>query len=114
VFHSAIEEDNGVPPLTNKSPPGGSSFCVDVNRAMHSPRVVCVRPIGSVTINAAGSSNWVVLPSSEEGEFVNGEWHKGRTLGGDDTGQGNSVSPREEGLAILRVTLYQYKQRTVH
>jgi hypothetical protein len=45
----------------------------------------------------------------EEGEFLNGEWHKGRTLGGDDTGQGNSVSLRVEGPAILRVTLYQYK-----
>ncbi|MGB9075953.1 MAG: hypothetical protein WCC26_03865 [Terracidiphilus sp.] len=27
----AIEKDNYVPPLTNKSPPGGSSLCVEVN-----------------------------------------------------------------------------------
>lgn len=45
----------------------------------------------------------------EEGEFVNGEWRKGRTLGGDDTGQGNSVSLRVEGPSVLRVSLYQYK-----
>lgn len=45
----------------------------------------------------------------EEGEFVNGVWQKGRTLAGDDTGQGNSVSLRDVNPGILRVSLYQYK-----
>jgi hypothetical protein len=36
ALHLVGEEDNDVPPLTNKSPPGGSSFCVDVNRPNHS------------------------------------------------------------------------------
>jgi Beta-galactosidase len=49
------------------------------------------------------------LGTVEEGEFVNGEWHKGRTLGGDDTGQGNSISLRDAGPPILRVSLYLYK-----
>lgn len=49
------------------------------------------------------------LGTVEEGEFVNGVWRKGRTLGGDDTGQGNSVSLRDVSPGILRVSLYQYK-----
>ena len=49
------------------------------------------------------------LGTVEEGEFVNGVWHKGRTLGGDDTGQGNSVSLRDVSPGILWVSLYQYK-----
>jgi hypothetical protein len=32
------------------------------------------------------------LATVEEGRFVNGQWVRGRTLGGDDTGQGNSIS----------------------
>jgi len=32
MLHFGIEKDNDIPPLTNKSPPGGSSFCVDVNK----------------------------------------------------------------------------------
>jgi hypothetical protein len=49
------------------------------------------------------------LARVEEGEFVHGEWHKGRTLAGDDTGQGGSVSLHDSGLGILHVKLYQYR-----
>jgi hypothetical protein len=51
----------------------------------------------------------VGLATVEEGRFVDGRWVRGRTLAGDDTGQGNSISldaGREPG--ILRVTLYRY------
>jgi Domain of unknown function (DUF5597)/Beta-galactosidase len=50
------------------------------------------------------------LATVEEGRFVDGEWIRGRTLAGDDTGQGNSISlaaDREQG--ILHVTLYRYR-----
>lgn len=50
------------------------------------------------------------LATVEEGRFVDGQWARGRTLAGDDTGQGNSVSldaGRDHG--ILRVTLYRYR-----
>lgn len=63
----------------------------------------------TITFAVPSGDMRVGLGTVEEGEFVNGEWHKGRTLGGDDTGQGNSISLREEGPVILRVTLYPYK-----
>ena len=50
------------------------------------------------------------LATVEEGRFVDGQWLRGRTLAGDDTGQGNSISldaGREPG--ILHVTLYRYR-----
>jgi len=50
------------------------------------------------------------LATVEEGRFVDGQWVRGRTLAGDDTGQGNSISldaVRHPG--ILRVTLYRYR-----
>jgi len=50
------------------------------------------------------------LATVEEGRFVDGKWARGRTLAGDDTGQGNRISldaAREPG--ILRVTLYRYR-----
>ena len=50
------------------------------------------------------------LATVEEGRFVDGQWVRGRTLAGDDTGQGNSISldaGRHPG--ILRVTLYRYR-----
>jgi hypothetical protein len=46
------------------------------------------------------------LATVEEGKFVDGHWVRGRVLAGDDTGQGNSVSLRDN---MLRVTLYRYK-----
>lgn len=50
------------------------------------------------------------LATVEEGRFVNGRWERGRTLAGDDTGQGNNVSLRGvRGYEILRVTLYRYR-----
>jgi len=48
----------------------------------------------------------VGLATVEEGRFVGGRWIRGRTLAGDDTGQGNSVSLRG---GIIRVTLYRYR-----
>lgn len=50
------------------------------------------------------------LATVEEGRFVDGQWVRGRTLAGDDTGQGNSIS-LDAGRApgILRVTLYRYR-----
>lgn len=50
----------------------------------------------------------VGLATVEEGRFVDGRWVRGRTLAGDDTGQGNSVSLRDS-LGILRVTVYRYR-----
>jgi len=50
------------------------------------------------------------LATVEEGRFADGKWARGRTLAGDDTGQGNRISldaAREPG--ILRVTLYRYR-----
>ena len=50
------------------------------------------------------------LATVEEGRFVDEKWVRGRTLAGDDTGQGNSIS-LDAGRApgILRVTLYRYR-----
>jgi hypothetical protein len=48
----------------------------------------------------------VGLATVEEGRFVNGRWVRGRTLAGDDTGQGTVVSLR---TGILRVTVYRYR-----
>ena len=48
----------------------------------------------------------VGLATVEEGRFVDSKWVRGRTLAGDDTGQGNNISLRGE---ILRVTLYRYR-----
>ena len=49
------------------------------------------------------------LAMVEEGEFVNGTWQPGRTLTGDDTGQGNNISLRSIDSGILRVSLYRYR-----
>ncbi|MGP8243417.1 MAG: DUF5597 domain-containing protein [Bryobacteraceae bacterium] len=50
------------------------------------------------------------LATVEEGRFSDGRWVPGRTLAGDDTGQGNNVSLRgDRGPGILRVTLYRYR-----
>jgi hypothetical protein len=52
----------------------------------------------------------VGLATVEEGQFVEGRWVRGRTLAGDDTGQGNNISLRgDRGPGILRVTLYRYR-----
>ena len=52
----------------------------------------------------------VGLATVEEGQFVDGRWVRGRTLAGDDTGQGNSISLRGgDGPVILRVTVYRYR-----
>ncbi|HEV3197928.1 MAG TPA: DUF5597 domain-containing protein [Bryobacteraceae bacterium] len=52
----------------------------------------------------------VGLATVEEGRFVDGRWARGRTLAGDDTGQGNNLSLRgDRGPGILRVTLYRYR-----
>jgi hypothetical protein len=52
----------------------------------------------------------VGLATVEEGRFVDGRWIRGRTLAGDDTGQGNSVSlPAGQGAGVLRVTVYRYR-----
>jgi hypothetical protein len=49
----------------------------------------------------------VGLATVEEGRFENGRWVRGRTLAGDDTGQGNNISL--DAARILRVTLYRYR-----
>jgi beta-galactosidase GanA len=52
----------------------------------------------------------VGLATVEEGRFLEGRWVRGRTLAGDDTGQGNNLSLRgNRGPGILRVTLYRYR-----
>jgi beta-galactosidase GanA len=53
----------------------------------------------------------VGLGTVQEGRFVNGKWVFSRQLGGDDTGQGTSLTLRgsERGPGILRVTLYRYE-----
>lgn len=52
----------------------------------------------------------VGLATVEEGRFVEGKWVRGRTLAGDDTGQGNNVTLRGgPGPGILRVTVYRYR-----
>jgi hypothetical protein len=52
----------------------------------------------------------VGLATVEEGRSADGRWVPGRTLAGDDTGQGNNVSLRGvRGPGILRVTLYRYR-----
>jgi hypothetical protein len=48
----------------------------------------------------------VGLATVEEGRFVDGRWMRGRTLAGDDTGQGNNIALRG---GILRVTVYRYR-----
>jgi hypothetical protein len=50
------------------------------------------------------------LATVQEGHFANSQWVPGRTLAGDDTGQGQNVSLRGgRGDSILRVTLYRYR-----
>jgi len=49
----------------------------------------------------------VGLATVEEGRFESGRWVRGRTLAGDDTGQGNNISL--DAAPILRVTLYRYR-----
>jgi hypothetical protein len=49
----------------------------------------------------------VGLATVEEGRFVDGQWVRGRTLAGDDTGQGNNLSLRAP--RILHVTVYRYQ-----
>ena len=52
----------------------------------------------------------VGLATVEEGRFVDGRWVRGRTLAGDDTGQGNNITLRGgPGAGILRVTVYRYR-----
>ncbi len=52
----------------------------------------------------------VGLATVEEGRFVDGGWVRGRTLAGDDTGQGNRLSLRASaGPGILHVTVYRYR-----
>jgi hypothetical protein len=52
----------------------------------------------------------VGLATVEAGRFVDGHWLRGRTLAGDDTGQGNNISLDEgRGLGLLRVTVYRYR-----
>jgi beta-galactosidase GanA len=52
----------------------------------------------------------VGLGTVEEGQFADGRWLPGRTLGGDETNQGNSISLRGgRGPEILRVTVYRYR-----
>jgi hypothetical protein len=52
----------------------------------------------------------VGLGTVEEGHFVNGRWVAGRTLAGDDTGQGNNISLRGGRVDnILHVILYRYR-----
>lgn len=61
------------------------------------------------SLNTAGPAR-AGLATVEEGHFVEGRWIRGRTLAGDDTGQGNNISLRREGgPRILRVTLYRYR-----
>src|SRR5208283_1785513 len=51
----------------------------------------------------------VGLATVEEGRFIDGRWVRGRTLAGDDTAQGNSVSLRGIATGVLRVTVYRYR-----
>jgi hypothetical protein len=65
----------------------------------------------TVTLSADSPGPPIVgLATVEEGRFVEGQWVHGRTLAGDDTGQGDSLSLRgDRGPGILRVTLYRYR-----
>lgn len=64
----------------------------------------------TITFSAPANPGMQVgLATVEEGQFVDGVWQKGRTLAGDDTGQGNSISLRANGQSILRVTVYRYR-----
>ena len=52
----------------------------------------------------------VGLATVEEGRFVDSQWLRGRSLAGDDTGQGNNITLRGgPNAAILRVTVYRYR-----
>ncbi|HKV42935.1 MAG TPA: DUF5597 domain-containing protein [Blastocatellia bacterium] len=52
----------------------------------------------------------VGLATVEEGRFSDGRWLPGRTLAGDDTGQGNNISlSGDRPYPILHVTLYRYR-----
>lgn len=64
----------------------------------------------SITFSSPGDPSSIVgLATVEEGKFVDGKWKPGRTLAGDDTGQGNNISLRNTAAGILRVTVYKYK-----
>ncbi len=59
----------------------------------------------TLTPNTPGPQ-MVGLATVEEGRFIDGRWMRGRTLAGDDTGQGNNITLRG---GILRVTIYRYR-----
>lgn len=64
----------------------------------------------SVTFSSVTAPSSIVgLGTVEEGRFVDGKWKAGRSLAGDDTGQGNNVSLRSTAGGILRVTVYKYQ-----
>jgi hypothetical protein len=60
----------------------------------------------SFTANTPGPPI-VGLGDVQEGKFVDGKWVVVRQLAGDDTGQGELLTLRPNGL--MRVTVYRYE-----
>jgi beta-galactosidase GanA len=88
------------------SPPHGIFFAVGPNEFIMAGRGL------SVKFRPETSGPAIVgLGTVQEGRFANGKWIFSRQLGGDDTGQGTSLTLRgnERGPGILRVTLYRYE-----
>lgn len=57
-----------------------------------------------------GSGDPIVgIDRIEEGQFVNGEWHRRRVLNGDENHQGRQVQLPPGEMSILRFSLYRYR-----
>jgi beta-galactosidase GanA len=64
----------------------------------------------TVIFEAATPDNRTVgLLSVEEGKYVNGQWHPGRRLNGDQTHQGRHMRLGTGKFGIQRVKLYRYR-----
>jgi beta-galactosidase GanA len=63
-----------------------------------------------VTFESSGAADMRVgIASADEGTFVNGNWHPGRRLNGDQTHQGRHVYLSGGTYGIQRVRLYTYR-----
>ena len=97
------------PPSTAPPAPGPRPHGIFIATAPNAFYMAGMGLTVTFTPNTPGPPT-VGLAAVEEGRFAGGRWTPGRTLAGDDTGQGNNISLRRDGGPhILRVKLYRYR-----
>ncbi|OPZ78281.1 MAG: hypothetical protein BWY77_01541 [bacterium ADurb.Bin431] len=57
----------------------------------------------------AGIRTFTGIGSVEEGRMIEGVWHSGRRLNGDQTHQGRHIQLPGQDYTMLRVKLYSYR-----